>query len=197
MNLYLRFFNDEVLVESADQALAFLTQIPDIKITDAISRELQRYAESSNPYPKRFKVAPKAYFIVIKTTAQTLEEFKAYTPEVAANNVAEGEAGVGNGSEEAPVRPESGKEILARTLAAERPGWYKASIKFKRVVSIEGTNKFRYLDTEFAARLKAYSTQDCYNRIIDHLRTRADIDPRSQFPSIRGRNFKAEFLGME
>ena len=189
MNLYLRFFNDEVLVETVDQALDFLSQLPEIKISDTISRELQRYADGNNPYPKRFKVGQKAYFIVIKTTATTMDEFKAYTADAVTTDAALEE-------KSELLRPETGKEALARTLAAENPGWYQAMIKFKRVVAVEGTTKFRYVDTEFSAKLKAYSTQDCYNRVIDHLRTRSDVDPRSQFPSIRGRNFKAEFLGL-
>lgn len=182
MNLYLRFFNQEVLVENAGQAINFLSQIPEIKLTDALCRDLTRYADSSNLFPKRFKVSQKVYFIVIKTTAATMEEFKAYAAEV--------------GTPASEEKPENGKEALARALAEENPGWYKATMKFKQVLPVEGTNKFRYQDSEFVAKLKAHSAQDCYNRVVDHLRTRADVDPRSQFPSIRGRNFKAEFLGM-
>lgn len=180
MNLYLRFFNEEVLVENADQAINFLSQLPDIKLDDALCRDLVHYAESNNPYPKRFKVSSKSYFIVIKTNATTMEEFKAYAAE-------------------GPVNEEGGnkdKESLNRALATENPGWYRAMMKFKRVLPVENTNKFRYVDTDFEVKLKAHSVQDCYNRIVDHLRTRADVDPRSQFPSIRGRNFKAEFLGI-
>ena len=183
MNLYLRFFNDEVLVESVDQALDFLSKLPDIKLDDALCAELVRYVESNNPYPKRFKISSKVYFIVIKTTANTMEEFKAYAAEAASTSVAE-ETGF-----------ETEKEAMARKMAAENPGWYHATIKFKRVLSVAGTGKFHYVDTDFEAKLKAHSVQDCYNRVVDHLRNRADIDPRSQFPSIRGRNFKAEFLG--
>lgn len=183
MNLYLRFFNDEVLVENADQAIDFLSQLPDIKLDDSLRHELVRYAESSNPYPKRFKISSKVYFIVIKTTANTMEEFKAYAADPA-NTVAPEENG-----------GETEKEAQNRIMAEENPGWYHATIKFKRVLAVEGTTKFHYVDTDFEAKLKAHSTQDCYNRVVDHLRNRADIDPRSQFPSIRGRNFKAEFLG--
>lgn len=181
MNLYLRYFNDEVLVENADQAIDFLSQIPDVTLDDALCKDLIRYAESSNPYPKRFKISSKVYFIVIKTTAKTMEEFKAYQSEAATTD--------------APV--ETGKEMRTRTQATEQPGWYQANIKFKRVLPVAGTNKFQYEDTEFEVKLKAHSVQDCYNRVVDHLRTRSDVDARSQFPSIRGRNFKAEFLGMD
>jgi len=179
MNLYLRFFNDEVLVETVDQAIEFLSRIPEVGIDDSLYNELLRYAEGNNPFPKRFKVNSKAYFIVIKTTATSMEEFKAYAASVGVNdeNVA-------------------GKAKDAQIYAVEQPGWYQSLIKFKRVLPQEGTGKFQYVDTEFEAKLKAHSVQDCYNRVIDYLRTRADVDPRSQFPSIRGRNFKADFLGI-
>lgn len=180
MNLYLRFFNDEVLVESVEQAIDFLSRISEIAMSEALCTELRHYAEGKNPYPKRFKVGPKVYFIVIKTTAQTMEEFKAYAAEA------------GNSEE----RAQNEKEMQASAIVAENPGWYQAYIKFKRVLPVEETSKFRYVDTEFEAKVKADSVQDCYNRIVDHLRNRADVDQRSQFPSVKGRNFKAEFLGM-
>ena len=69
-------------------------------------------------------------------------------------------------------------------------------LSFKRVIAIPGTNKFQYKDTYFTARVKAHSPIDCYNRIIEHLRDRQDVDPRSQFPSAKGKNFKFQYLGM-
>ncbi len=182
MNLYLRFFNEEVLVENVDQAIEFLSSIPEVNMDDALRNDILRYAESNNPYPKRFKVGPKVYFIIIKTTANTMEEFKAY-----AENAANAE------QEPIPSRKEE-REAQTSAMEKEAPGWYSAWMKFKRVVPMEGTNKFQYIDTEFEARLKAHSVADCYNRIVDHLRTRGDVDTRSQFPSARGRNFKAELL---
>ena len=178
MNLYLRFFNDEVLVENVDQAIAFLEQLSEVHIDETLRRDLARYVESNNLFPKRFKVTSKSYFIVIKTTATTMEEFKAY---------ANGE-GVTKMSEE--------KEKQSRAFTEENPGWYKAEIKFKRVLVSPDTNKCHYVDTDFEAKLKAHSVQDCYDRVVDYLRNRVDVDPRSQYPSIRGRNFKAEYLGM-
>lgn len=189
MNLYLRFFDEEVLVETVDQAIEFLSKLPDVKLSDNVCNELVSYAASKNPFPKRFKIDSKTYFIVIKTTANTMEEFKAYAADVA------------SGAEDNAPSTEkalSGKELLNRTFSAEQPGWYHATMKLKRVMAVEGAaNKFCYVDTVFEAKLKAHSVQDCYNRVIDHLRTRADLDPRSQFPSIRGRNFNAEFLGID
>ncbi|MBQ8968833.1 MAG: hypothetical protein IJ064_03765 [Bacteroidaceae bacterium] len=182
MNLYLRFFNDEVLVETAEQAINFLSQIPEIKIDDTLCRELTSYAESGNPFPKRFKIGPKVYFIVIKTNAATMEEFKAY-----AGNVAK---------EGTPESLPQEKAVAQSEYCTEQPGWYQVLMKFKRVLPVEGTGKFRYVDTDFEVKLKAHSVQDCYNRVVDHLRARADVDTRSQFPSIRGRNFQAEYLGL-
>jgi hypothetical protein len=34
---------------------------------------------------------------------------------------------------------------------------------------------------------------DCYNRIVNHLKSR--VDSRSQFPSAKGKNFNYRFLG--
>ena len=178
MNLYLRFFNDEVLVESVEQAIDFLSSLPDVKLDEALCQELRNYAEGSNPYPKRFKVASKVYFIVIKTTAQTMEEFKAYASDA------------GN----AESKPMTEKEAQMSLLEEEHPGWYHAYMKFKRVVPVADTNKFSYVDTEFEVKLKADSILDCYNKVVDHLRNRIDVDTRSQFPSVRGKNFKAELL---
>lgn len=182
MNLYLRFFNEEVLVENVDQALEFLSNIPEVKMDDALRSDIQKYVEGNNPYPKRFKVGSKVYFIIIKTTANNMEEFKAY-----AENAANAEP------EQLVFRKEE-RESQASAMEKETPGWYSAWMKFKRVVPMEGTNKFQYIDTEFEAQLKAHSVADCYNRVVDHLRTRGDVDSRSQFPSARGRNFKAELV---
>lgn len=181
MNLYIRFFNDEAVVYSLDQALDFLGSIPEIRLDDYLVRELTAYVEGSMPFPKRFKVNQRSYFIAIKTLAQDLEEFKAHAS-----------------SEETPHVPvETEKEMLIRALLAENPGWYHVTMLFKRVVPIESTGKFQYIDTEFEVKLKATCIQECYDRVVDHLRTRGDVDARSQFPSIKGRNFQAVFLGQD
>lgn len=193
MNLYLRFFTEEVLVETPEQAIDFLMRLPDVRVDDALCHELISYAQSANSRPKRFKLSAKVYFIVIKTSAKTMEEFKEYNKEIqlaataaaAANAAATGE------------HPLVAKEQQVNDYAKEMPGWYRAQIMFKRIVTIPATRKCCYMDTQFEVRLKARSVQDCYNRVVDHLRNRADVDPRSQFPSIRGRDFKAEYLGME
>ena len=77
MNLYLRYFNQETLVHSVEDAYEFLASIPDVHIDNAMKKDLKAFAESTVVYPKRYKIMPKVYFIVIKTTAETMEEFKA------------------------------------------------------------------------------------------------------------------------
>lgn len=181
MNLYIRYFDEECVVSNIEEAYAFLSSIPGIVLDEYFMADLKQYMESPMPYPKRYKVRPRVYFIVIKTTAKTVQEFKENgTRSGAANN----------------RMPEAPKEAFPSRLSDEKPGWYEGSIQFKRVIPITGTNKFQYKDTNFRARLKAHSGIDCYNRIVDHLRSRQDVDPRSQFPSVKGKNFSYTYLGM-
>ncbi len=180
MNLYVRYFNDEALVGSLDEALEFLESVAGVKLDDAQTQEVADYVRESVSRPRRFKAHQHTYFIMIKTTTKSLEAFKA-------NAAAKGE----------PATGETEKGAPDNTFSAENPGWYRAQISFKRVIPADGNaGKFQYSDTEFEARLKAHSVQECYDRVVNHLRTRDDVDARSQFPSIKGRNFHAEFLGM-
>ncbi len=179
MNLYIRYFDEECVVTTVEEAYAFLSSLPGIALDEYFQRDLQQYLESNTPYPKRYKVRPRVYFIVIKTTATTLEEFKQH----------------GAKQQAMPPRPEVPRDVSLNKMNEEKPGWYEAEILFKRVASIPGTNKFQYRDTRFRARLKARSGQDCYNRLVEHLRGRQDVDPRSQFPSMRGKNFSYLYMG--
>ena len=178
MNLYLRYFDSEVFAYSLDEAFDFLQSIPEIDLDEFLMNDIAQYVESNNMYPKRYKVHGKAYFIIIKTTAANMEEFK----------------NIGAAAHDAQAdMPKSKTDIFSEY----NPGWYDGSIMFKRVIPIPQTQKFQYVDTLFVARVKAISKQDCYNKIIDHLRSRNDIDTRSQFPSIKGRNFECVFHGMD
>ena len=177
MNLYLRYFNQETLVHNVDEALEFLNSIPDITVDDDMKQDLIGYAESNVTYPKRYKIQPRVYFIVIKTTAETMEEFKANSKK---------------GTHE-PTQQVKNPDVVE--LCERRPGWYEGALMFKRVIPIPGTGKFQYRDTKFVARVKAQSPQECYNRIIQHLRNRQNVDLRSQFPSAKGKNFNYRYLG--
>ena len=72
MNLYIRYFDKEVLVSTADEAIDFLKSIDDIEMNPLLEADVREYALSDIYYPKRYKVHPRVYFIIIKTDAQTL-----------------------------------------------------------------------------------------------------------------------------
>ena len=178
MNLYLRYFDREILVPTVDEAIAFLSSIDEIGMNPVLEADIREYAAGDVFYPKRYKVRPRVYFIVIKTEAATMQDFK----EKKAIHA-------GNASMGAKPTPPA----LIR-LNEERPGWYEGMIDFKRVLMVPGTGKFQYRDTQFVANVKAQSGMECYNRIIEHLRDR--VDERSQFPSAKGKNFKFRYLGL-
>ena len=176
MNLYLRYFDRETLVSTVDEAIDFLKTISEIDMTPDLEADIRDYVASDVFYPKRYKIHPRVYFIIIKTDAATMQDFK----------------------EKKAVHPDgvpSGKAIspAVAKLNEIREGWYEGTVNFKRVLLVPGTGKFQYRDTMFVARVKAVSGLDCYERIIDHLRER--VDERSQFPSAKGKNYKVRFLG--
>ena len=178
MNLYLRYFDRETLVHSVEEAIDFLSSIDEIGMNPVLESDIRDYVESDVYYPKRYKIRPRIYFIIIKTEAATMQDFK----EKRALRPSEG------GNKERPASP------VIMKLNEEREGWYEGNINFKRVLLVPGTGKFQYRDTQFVARVKARSGIDCYNRIVDHLRGR--VDDRSQFPSAKGKNFHFTFLGL-
>ena len=178
MNLYLRYFDNETLVNNVEEALDFLSSIPDVRLDQRLEADIREYVASDVFYPKRYKIRPRVYFIIIKTEAATMLDFK---QKKAVRTQAEGE----NRRDANPV-------IVH--LNQEMPGWYEGTLDFKRVVMIPATGKHEYRDTHFVARCKAMSGLDCYNRIVDHLKGR--VDSRSQFPSAKGKNFNFKYLGM-
>ena len=176
MNLYIRYFDDEVLVHSIAEALDFLSSLDDVEVNDEMVTELEKFMSSSAMYPKHIKVRARSFFIAIKTTAQTMEEFK--------------EKGANPGKEEKSAQ----KEAMAQ-FSKLQPGWYAAKVVFKRVILLPETQKFQYVDTPFVCKVWSNTVQECYEKVLEHLRNRQDIDPRSQYPSIKSSNFEWEFLG--
>lgn len=179
MNLYIRYFDKETLVGNADDAISFLRSVAGLNLSREQENDIRDYAANDVFFPKRYKVRPRVYFIVIKTTAQTMQDFK--------DKKAVRPSGEGSAS-----RREIAATVATR-LSAQLPGWYEGEIDFKRVILIPGTGKHEYRDTKFVADVKANSAQDCYNRIVDHLKQM--VDPRSQFPSAKGKNFHFKYLG--
>ena len=72
MNLYLRYFDRETFVSNVDEALSFLKSIPEIDINAELESDIREYVASDVCYPKRYKVRPRVYFIVIKTAAASM-----------------------------------------------------------------------------------------------------------------------------
>ena len=176
MNLYLRYFDREALVYSVDEAIDFLRDIDEVGMNPILEADIREYVESDVFYPKRYKVRPRVYFIIIKTDAESMKDFKE-------------KKAVHSGPQ---ALTKATTPVLVR-LNEIRPGWYEGMIDFKRVLLVPGTGKFQYRDTQFVANVKAESGIDCYNRIVEHLRER--VDDRSQFPSAKGKNFKFRYLG--
>lgn len=183
MNLFIRYFDHEALATNIDEAMDFLDSIEEIKIENNVANRIKTFMESTNLYPFRLKVSYSNYVLFLKTEANTIEEFKEME-QLRKQQKADGIV---------PSLADKKKTILD-ILNEENPGWYEGTILFKRVVQIPETNKFQYKDTRFTARLKAASPIDCYNRLIDHLQNRQEIDQRSQFPSAKSNNFEYKFL---
>lgn len=182
MNLYLRYFDRETLVTNVNDALVFLNSIPEIGLTPALEADIRDYVASDVYYPKRYKVRQRVYFIIIKTTAPTMLDFKQ-------KKALHGAAPI-----QQPVEKREFAASAVSRLNEDNPGWYEGSLDFKRVVLVPSTGKHEYRDTHFVANCKANSGIDCYNRIVEHLRER--VDSRSQFPSAKGKNFRFRYLGM-
>lgn len=180
MNLYLRYFDKETLATSVDEAIDFLKSIDEIGMNPVLESDIRDYVASDVYYPKRYKIRPRVYFIIIKTEAATMLDFKE-------------KKALRSNLDNSPAKERIASPVVLK-LNEERPGWYEGSVDFKRVSLVPGTGKFQYRDTHFVAQVKALSGLDCYNRIIEHLRER--VDDRSQFPSAKGKNYHFRFLGL-
>ena len=177
MNLYLRYFDSETLVTNVDDAIAYLAGIDEIGMDPELEADIREYVASDVIYPKRYKIRPRVYFIIIKTEAATMQDFKE-------------KKAVRSGGD---LQREKAVSPVVVHLNEELPGWYEGELDFKRVLLVPGTGKFQYRDTRFVAQCKAISGLDCYNRIVDYLHSR--VDDRSQFPSPKGKNFRFRYLG--
>ena len=133
MNLYVRYFEREAFFGNVDEALAFLSSIPDIVITPEMEADIRAYANGDVYYPKRYKVRPRIYFIMIKTDAKSMSDFKQKKAL---------RSGGDNTRHENPA-------VLH--LNEEREGWYEGQLTFKRVVLIPATGKHEYRDASWRA----------------------------------------------
>ena len=121
MNLYLRYFDRETLVSTVDEAIEFLNSIDEIEMDPLLEADIREYVASDVFYPKRYKIHPRVYFIIIKTEAATMQDFK---EKKALHPVEENRV--------KPVAP-----VLVR-LNEECEGWYEGMLEFKRVLLVPG-----------------------------------------------------------
>ena len=77
MNIYARYFDQETVASSFEELITFLTAIPEISVTTELLDNVKAYVDSPLPYPKRYKLRPRVYFILIKTNAKTFRSLKA------------------------------------------------------------------------------------------------------------------------
>jgi len=183
MNLYIRYFDSETLAKSINEAMDFLAGLSDVKLDNSVPGRVEGFLKSSNAYPLRLKVSYSNYVLFLKTEAETIEQFHELEQQ-RKNDKADGKSSVSDR-----------KRGLLDMFNEAQPGWYEACLTFKRVVQVPDTNKFQYEDTKFRVRCYAESINDCYTQITDHLKSRTDIDQRSQYPSIKSNSFEYRYLG--
>ncbi|MBR1521543.1 MAG: hypothetical protein IJ635_09930 [Bacteroidaceae bacterium] len=185
MNLYVRYFDHECLAKSVDEAIDFLKGIEEIKLESNAASRITTFLNSSNLYPFRLKVSYSNYVLFLKTEAESLEDFK------------EEEARRKEQKTDRVSTMAERKKTILDALNEQKSGWWEAGLLFKRVITLPETGKCKYIDTRFRVRLKANSAMDAYTRIVDHLKNRPEIDPRSQFPSAKSPNFEYTFIEPE
>lgn len=174
MNYYARYFNSEGVFNTPQALVDFIESIPQITMTDELAGAILKFCEDKTSFPRHFRLPNKHTFIVIKTNASSLDEFKA----IGANG---------------GVLPEA-KETRNTPVDELRPGKYHVSITFRRAIVNPETRKCVFVEETFEVEMLAQSQRQCYDVVIEHLKNHPDLDARSQFPSIRSTNFTATLL---
>ena len=125
MNLYLRYFDKETLVHNVDDAIDFLASIDEIGMNPILEEDIRDYVASDVYYPKRYKIRPRVYFIIIKTEAATMLDFKEKVPLGAYLTIV-----VGDGLEHTEIMPNTlatdsmGLQRQQQTTGAADESWF-------------------------------------------------------------------------
>ena len=61
MNLYIRYFDSEIVATELSAAIDFLSSIPEIDVDEFLINDLTQYYKGNMPYPKRYKVRAVSY----------------------------------------------------------------------------------------------------------------------------------------
>lgn len=174
MNYYARYFNSEGVFNTPQALVDFIGSIPQITMTDELAGAMLKFCDDKTSFPRHFRLPNKHTFIVIKTNASSLDEFKT----IGANG---------------GILPES-KEAKSSPVDELHPGKYHVSITFRRAIVNPETRKCVFVEEPFEVEMLAQSQRQCYDVVIDYLKNHPDLDARSQFPSIRSANFTATLL---
>lgn len=179
MNYYARYFDSEGVFPTPETLVGFICSIPQIVMTEELSDAILKFCSDKTSFPRHFRLPNKSTFIVIKTNAATLEEFKT------------------RGANGGVLPAESNNGNVSKLAAAEeiRPGKYDVSMTFRRAVVNPETHKCFFVDETFGVEMLAQSQRQCFEVVMEHLKNHPDVDSRSQYPSIRSANFKATLIG--
>ena len=172
MNYYARYFDSEGVFPTPEALVDFISSIPQILMTEELSDAIYKFCSDKTSFPRHFRLPNKNTFIVIKTNAPTLDEFKT--------------RGANGG-----IASEEPKEVKQAPVDEIRPGMYNVSINFRRAIVNPETRKCGFVEESFEVEMLAQSQRQCFDVVIDYLKNHPDIDTRSQYPSIRSSNFKA------
>lgn len=76
MNYYVRYFDNEEVLNNVDELINFLSGIFHDDLTQELTDEVVGFCNDKTNFPRHFRLPNKTTFIIIKTNSQTLEEFK-------------------------------------------------------------------------------------------------------------------------
>ena len=176
MKYYVRYFENETLVDGLKEAADFLGALPGVELDDDCMEQLTTYFTTDQKGSKKIFMPNHRSFLIIKTTVNSLEEFKA-------NN----QKNLETAEEKAAPTPKG--------LDLEQEGWYECKLSFQRIVANPETKKCFYYNDALEAKVKARSGREAYERMGEHVRKNPDVDERSQMPAAASRNFTWKYLG--
>lgn len=175
MNYYARYFDSEGVFPSPQALVDFISSIPQISMTEELSEAILSFCADKTSFPRHFRLPNKNTFIVIKTNASSLDEFKT--------------RGANGG-----VIPNENKESKVTSADEIRPGIYNVQMIFRRAIVNPETRKCSFVEDNFEVEMLAQSQRQCFEVVLEHLKNHPDVDPRSQYPSIRSSNFTATLI---
>lgn len=176
MNYYARYFDSEGVFPTPEALVDFIASIPQICMTEELADAMLKFCADKTSFPRHFRLPNKSTFIVIKTNSSTLEEFKT--------------RGANGG-----VMPSENREPRRMPADEIHPGVYDAVMTFRRAVVNPRTNKCCFVEDMLQVEMQANSPRQCYDAMLEYLKNNPDVDPRSQYPSVRSSSFKVKVLG--